>query len=196
MFSKIKELKDRIFKGYSRYDLMDIDYWFQTTFVNMLSDFEKSIFGSPEVTFEDIKDYDINWVNENYKDIIRVTRENKFFSEKYKDLEEFETENFEDGIYDHFIAWKLILRRIAYCLKESSEDQCGMTNEYWDKYWNLVFDRDYKNDEEREQILELPEIKELDKKVQERWKEIDEYKTKMKDEAFELLSKWFFALWN
>lgn len=196
MFSKFKEVKDRILKGYTRYDLMDIDYWFQTVFVNMVSDFEKSIFGSPTVTFDDIKDYDIRWLNENYKDIIKVTRENKFFSEKYKNLDEFEKENFEDGIYDQFIAWKIILRRIAYCLKESSEDQQTMANEYWEEYWNLVYDREYVDDEERDQVLNDPKIKELDKKVQERWKEIDEYKEKMKDEAFELLSKWFFALWN
>lgn len=196
MFSKFKELKDRMFKGYSRYDLMDIDHWFQTTFVNMLSDFEKSLVGSPEViTLDDIKEYDINWVNENYKDIIKTTRENDYFN-KYKNLDEFEENWFEDGVYDHFIAWKLILRRIIYCLRECSDEQCSMNNEYWDKYWELVYEREYKDDEERDKVLNDSETIKLNKKVQERNQEIDDYKEKMKNEAFELLSKWFFALWN
>lgn len=195
MFSKLKEIKDRILKGYTRYDLMDIDYWFQTVFVNMLSDFEKSIIGGPGfITIEDLKEYDINWINENYKDIIKTTSENSFF-EKFKDLNEFENQYFEDGIYDHFIGWKLILRRIIYCLRECSDDQCSIVSKYWDEYYEKAYNsnKDINLIEPLEEDLETKILKE--KWLQEE-EEISKYKEKMKDEAFSLLSKWFFALWN
>lgn len=196
MFSKFKEIKDRVLKGYTRYDLYDLDYWFQTIFVNMLSDFEKSLFSSPgNLSLDDIRNYDVKWINDNYKNIVMTIKENSYYNTKHKTIEEIEEDYFEDGIYEPYIIWRLVLRRIIYCFKESSEDQCSMKNEYWDKYWDLVFETEY-TDEELNKVLSDPETMKLNESVQKRNQEIDDYRNKMKDEAFELLSKWFFALWN
>ena len=82
----------------------------------------------------------------------------------------------ELNLQDGFDRWHLILTRISWCLEETERD---IENEYWDEYF-------YKQYE--------------DKKYRDKWLkrqlEIDDYKDKCKDEAFDLLKKYFWNLWD
>lgn len=199
MFEKFKIKKQRAKKGYSYIDLCNIDYFFQTTFVKMIREFEEQKFGSPDLPFEEVDKFDIKWVNEEYNNIIESIRKFDWF----KDYTDEEIKEF--SIYDHYIRWRLILRRIAYCLEQSSEDLCNETNEYSDEYFKQKFGDIKSFSDLLEPCEDNPNLykikdkkvnKSLERKYFKRENEIEKYRIKMKDEAFNLLSKYFFDLWD
>ena len=199
MFEKLKIKKQRAKKGYSYMDLCDISYFFQTTFVKMIREFEEQKIGSPDLPFEEVDKFDVRWVNEEYNNIIESIKNFDWFKDYAdEDIKEF-------SIYNHYIRWRLILRRIAYCLEQSSEDLCNEVNEYNEEYFKQKFgDVDSFSDllEPCEDNPNLYKIKDrkvnksLERKFYKRENEIEKYRTKMKDEAFNLLSKYFFNLWD
>ena len=186
---KFREMKygikyglQRMFRKYGDDDLFDLSSWFQTTFVKMLMDFEKNSHGYPEYEFEEIDDFELNWVIRNYKEIIKLMKKSPI----YKGYSEDELS--EDGIYDKYIRYRLIIRRIAYDLIESSEDSCSEDNEYWDKLWNAEYNSNEKLQEEEYEQLKRDWLK--------RAEEIAKYREDKKNEAMSLLSKYFFSLWD
>lgn len=82
--------------------------------------------------------------------------------------------------------WDKILDRMIFCFKEVNDDTCSMVNEYSGKLFSFIT-----NDEETNKA-----DKELKDKFFKREIEIDEYKTKMKNEGFQLFSKYFHNLWD
>ena len=67
MFEKFKIKKQRAKKGYSYMDLCDISYFFQTTFVKMIREFEEQKIGSPDLPFEEVDHIELR---DFYNDII------------------------------------------------------------------------------------------------------------------------------
>lgn len=180
MFNKIKELIQYKKNGYSDHDMMNLDMYFQETISKMILDLEENKWSYPMGEFPEVNNFDIRWVNENYKEII----------ERYKKRDY----TFEDGIYDESIRYSLILRRIAYCLRESSEEFCSYKNKY-DKDWERVWDAASLADKkDLDKIFKSKEYKEIEDKLRdEEWK-IYEYRTEMKNEAFDLMKEYFYSL--
>lgn len=85
--------------------------------------------------------------------------------------------------------WDNQLDKMIKCFMEMSENGCSMKNEYKDKFFE-IFDLEDTNKDDTE------EYKELSEKWSNREKEIDNYKEKMKIEAFNLFSKYFWNLWT
>lgn len=85
--------------------------------------------------------------------------------------------------------WNNQLDKMIRCFMEISEDGCSMRNEYENKVFESFDIEDINKDETEEH-----------KKLREKWlsreKEIDNYKEKMKIEAFNLFSKYFWSLWD
>lgn len=84
--------------------------------------------------------------------------------------------------------WNSQLDKMIKCFMEISEDGCSMKNEYENKVFES-FDIEDTNKDKTE------ECKELREKWLSREKEINNYKEKMKIEAFNLFSKYFWNLW-
>lgn len=171
-----KYRKQRYKRGYADEDLFSLDYWFSTTFVNMIEDFEKNVHGYPSANeFPELSKLDISWKQMNYNIIIEEMLNDRIeYNTKEELMEEY-------PITNDFIQWKLILKRIAYCLKESNEEYCSYKNKY---------SEDWINNWKDEPDIELADkyFKECDK--------IYNYQCKMVKEAFSLISKYYFALWD
>ena len=74
--------------------------------------------------------------------------------------------------------WDEILSRIIFCFNEQSEDKCSKQNEYEEAF--------------RESRYQDEELK---KKYHKKEKELEKYRNKMREEGFELLCRYFHALW-
>ena len=204
MFRFLKEFKNkneikrqRAKKGYSWYDLCDIDEFFQTTFVNMIREFEENKISYPELQFEEVESFEVAWVNEQFAEIVEPIKKSKWFDNcSEEDFDEY-------SIKDPYIRWRLVLRRIAYCLEQTSEELCSEVNEYQEEYFDKKFghikciDDLFIPNEDNPKLYKLntKEVsKKLERKFEKRQKEIEKYKIKMKNEAFNLISKYFFNL--
>lgn len=180
-----KKYYQRAKKGYSYEDLWSINNYFQTTFANMIDDFEKEKIGSPICEFKEVDLFDKEFINKVSEEIYQEIAKSKYFND-INTIDEAK-EYFKN---DNYIKWRIVLKRIAYCLRESSEDFCSQENEYWHRYYELNYEKDKLNEDEQK------ENKKLEKQWLSREKQIDKYRTKMKDEAFKLISKYFFNLWD
>lgn len=186
----LKYRLQRFGKGYSDNDLFDLTYWFQNTFVNMLMEFESTLVGSPgdeKGLKEDIDKMDPEWVKNEFPKVMDSMKHFKYF--KNSDVDDF-------TIDDPYIMYRIILRYIAFCLKESSEDNCSVKNEYDDEFYDRTFSFGETPIEEMEKRWETKEYKALEKKWLKRNNEIIKYQYSMKDKAFKLLSKYFYSLWD
>lgn len=79
--------------------------------------------------------------------------------------------------------WDIALSNMIYCFKESTEKYCSEKNEYEDEYTKDLFNS-------REEFNE-----ELRNKWLKREEEIEMYREKMKNEALEMFSKYYYDLW-
>ena len=79
--------------------------------------------------------------------------------------------------------WNLTLNNMINYFKECTDFYCSEKNEYEDEYMSRIMSAN-----------------EYDKLLADKWlkreEEIDKYKNKMKDKAFELFSKHFYSLWD
>ena len=182
IFDKIKEFPQdvkhrcqRAKKGYSFRDLWSIDYWFMEIMPEMLTEFKKNLHGCPA-------QFTTNDDGTQYQDV-------------------------EKGMKD----WEDIIDRMIFCLREMNEDTCSMKNEYEEEYhrqrnkpnegkpfkdWFVPCEI---KDENGEQLYELitGEVEpELEENYRKKTLEIQEYREKMKNEGFELFSKYFWNLWD
>ena len=103
-----------------------------------------------------------------------------------------------------------------FCFRESDESACTRLNpyeaehsaaleEFTDKYG--FFGEGLKTEEEKEKeksapgkrmhfMDELPEYKDISKKYFDYERKLDKYREQKKNEAFNLLKKYFFGLWD
>lgn len=192
-----KMAKQRAKRGFSDDMCWGMYNWFLETFPKMIINLRDMKHGYPELDFEEIEKIPISWIKSASKEINEINKKDGY--------DEFDIE-------DGFNRWQLILTRIAYCLTQADEDTTEIKNEYQDEYFNQVFGDNHQIQEnetfrdwwnrrfekvESGYIMKTNEpSKELEKKYFDREKEIYEYRNKMKDEAFDLLKKYFWDLWD
>ena len=164
----------RFRRGYASIDVWSMKYWFQETFPKMIIYLRDMKHGAPEEKFEEVDNFPLLWVAEQSKILLEQKKKNGY-------EEEINLYNGNDKIFDR---WWLVLSRIAYCLQESSEDQTTEINEYTEKFDKLTW------------VEQVDPDSELREKWFNRDEEIAEYRDKMKDEAFDLLKKYFWHLWD
>jgi len=101
-FKKIKWAYQRVKKGYSDWDLGDMDIWFLETIPKMLKDFKDKNNAIPTSMFEEYLD-------------------------AHKDQDDY----LDDEAEKTAIAqWNKTLDRMIYCFNEANEDKCSKRNEY------------------------------------------------------------------
>ena len=181
-------------KGYSYSDLYDLSYYFSTTFTDMLKEFEETIYGYPQCEFEEVDTYKSQWLLKNYDEIIISLKTHPNFV----DVDVYYSDYPMD---DPYIKWRLILRRIIWCLQEGNRDY---ESEYWKEYWdilkkhNMLFEQKLNKDNKELKLSEV-EKRKLKKLQQLAYKDdlkFDSYKRQNISEAFNLIAKYYFNLWD
>lgn len=189
-----KMAKQRAKRGFSDDMCWGMNYWFLETFPKMIINLRNMKHGYPELEFEEVENFSISWVESTLKEINEINKKEGY--------DEFD-------INDSFSRWQLILTRIAYCLTQANEDITEIENEYQIKYLKQTYDiqedetfmdwwnKRFEKAESGYYIMKTNDSdKELEEKYFNREKEINEYRNKMKDEAFDLLKKYFWDLWD
>lgn len=178
---KIKDFKfilkcriQRFLYGYSNSDCWNMHYWLGDTFPKMIRKLRDTKMGAPEAEFEEFDNFPTEWIEEQSKILLE--------QKKKKGYKEEIVVNGEEKIFDR---WWFILSRIAYCLEQSNEEITEIENKFEKEFRTIVLDNENSNIE-----------KEIRKKYIERENEIFNYRNKMKNEAFDLLKKYFWSLWD
>ena len=203
--SKMRRQRKR--RGYADIDCWNLFNWFQSTFVEMIKHLRNRKMGAPELDFEEVDNFPLEWIEQQCKILLKQKKRNGY---------EEEVKLF--GSERYFDRWWLVLSRIAYCLEESDEEKCSEKNEFYEEYFEQVWgskeelrkmkfkeiwDTFWKPetfDENGKTLTYRLETKEPDPKLQKKYykreEEIAEYREKMKNEAMDLLKKYFFCLWD
>lgn len=204
-----KMAKQRYKKGFADCDCWDMHYWFTSTFPKMIRNLRDMKHGAPEFEFEEFDNFPLVWIAEESKILLKYKKENDYD-------EEIDVWG-RDKCFDR---WWFILTRIAYCLEQTNEDVTEIENEYKDEFNRQVWGDDSDLDDKhwtfkkwwnKHQIVEKydergkpklyrlitndpdPDLKE---KYFNREQEIAGYREEMKNEAFDLLKKYFWDLWD
>jgi len=185
--------KQRYKKGFSDSDCWGMSYWLVETFPKMILNLRDMKHGAPDLPFEEFDKLPIEWKDTELQ--------------KYKIREETNGYTYEpDSI---FTKWYILLTRMAYCLQEADEDKemynpykkdfdkavwgeditkCKSFTDFWNKHCEKV-DGGY--------ILKNHKVDdELKNKYYKEEEKIWKYKESMKDEALDLLKKYFYCLWD
>lgn len=206
--------RQRYKKGFSDSDCWGMDYWFGSTFPKMIRTLRDMKHGAPEKDFEEVEQFPLLWVAEECNNLMEIKR--KFWerqSKKYKKENPFEEEIVLWGKDNIFDRWLLILSRIAYCLEQADDEVTEIENEYQKEYdrqlwgdddsknfkewWNAhhkVVKYDKNGKPKLWQLITNKPDQEIEKKYKERESEIYQYREDMKNEAFDLLKKYFYDL--
>ena len=138
---------------------------------------------------------------------------------EHAESEDTEEDELEDVIMQNDAChkeWDKILDRMIFLWRELDEETCSEKNKYekeyskasdefFDKYG--FFGEGLETEEEKEKakktgsrrvhfMSELPEYEEISRLHMEEEKRLVEYREKCKDEVFDLMKKYFFALWD
>lgn len=178
----IRWSRQRIVRGFSDYDVWEMFSFLQTIIPDMLQTLKNTRTGSP------------GYLGENYTN--------------------------EEGILVNDTCheeWDEILDRMIFLWREIDEVTCTQKNpyeedyskamqEFHDKYGILgsKLQTEIELEENKRRggggtvhfMDELPEYKEISDKYHEEEKRLDEYRSACKDEAFDMLKKYFFSLWD
>ena len=195
--------KARKKNGFAPCDCWNMHYWFGDTFVKMIRHLRDNMHGYPQLEFEEIEQFPIDWIIQEGQ---RISKSNE-----KKDFDSFDLYNPNDR-------WNLILSRIAYCFEQSSDEITEIPNEYYEEFnkqvwgdtsedsklsfkqwWNKYFvveKYDKKGKPMSYRLVTNEPEKDLKKKYFDREAEIEEYRESMKDEAFDLLKRYFYCLWD
>ena len=198
MFRKLKDwnferkmANQRKKKKFADCDCWGMHYWLSDTFADMILNLRDMKHGAPELKFEEYNTLPTEWLNKELA--------------LYKEKQIKEGYTYEINI---FTKWYIILTRIAYCLKQANDEITIIDNEYREEFDRVVwgdgsfldhmvpckFDSKGKPTCYELKTNEPPE--ELKEKYFNREQEIFEYRNKMKDEAFDLIKKYFWNLWD
>lgn len=167
----------------------------------MLETMRQHKLGAPELKFEEIETFPKDWLVDEIEFLKK---------EKTQDDNPFDI----NSIFDRY---DLVIRRIIFCFKQADASQTEIINEYAKEYndivWgpkeddeNLTFKQWWKKhteiikyDEKGKPKLYKFKTNVAPKELEEKWlkrnNEIEEYRDRMKDEAFDLLKKYFWDLW-
>lgn len=202
--------RQKMKKGYSDDMCWSMHDWFTTTFPKMILELRDMKHGAPELEFEEFDVFPLKWVAEQSEILLKQKKEKGYEEE----LDFWGKEK----VFDR---WWMILSRIAYCLQEADEETCSEENPYWEEYHKITWNRGLSDEEidkmtfkeywdftyevaEKDEngkpltykFRDFPENEELRKKWMNKELELSEYRNKMKDEAFDLIKKYFWNLWD
>ena len=183
----------RFKRGYADIDLFSLDYWFCDTFVRMLKQFELNLHGYPCTRdFKELDKLSQEWKVEKYNEIIEELKNNEFISKDMTMKEILE----EYPMDDDFIKWKMLLKYIIECLEIANPDT-EYDLESWSKYKALL---DAEFDIEAKGGIIGPETKKKEEQLRKQWlDDSNKYakeQQKRAEEAFKLLGKYFYSLWD
>lgn len=185
--------KQRYKKGFSDSDCWGMNYWLTSTFPDMILNLRDMKHGAPELPFEEFDKLPLDWKDKELQ--------------KYKLIQEKNGYKYEpDSI---FTKWYILLTRIAYCLKEANEDK-EIYNPYEKDYNIAVWGEDFYKEESFTEFWDKHSEKvdggyiirtnEPDEDLKNKYYKVEEdnwkYKEQMKDEALDLLKKYFYNLWD
>jgi hypothetical protein len=172
----------RIFRGYADCDKWNMYSYLQKLIPEMLQDMRNDRYGSP------------GYLGKNYKN------------------EEGTLVN--DTCHEE---WDKLLDHMIFLWRESDEETCTKKNPYEEEYhkahgefedkygfWGEKLQTEEELEENRKRgggrtihfMKELPEYKEISDKYFEEEKKIEDYRSKCKNEALDLLKEHFYALWD
>lgn len=181
-FKCIKWSRQRIRRGYADCDVWDMYSYLQNLLPDMLQNLKTNRHGSP------------GYLGTNYTNA--------------------------DGILvndDCHAEWDKILARMIFLWRESNEDTCQKKNPYEEEHMKNFeeFNEKYgllgeklQTKEELEEnkrrggggtvhfMSEIPEYREIDEKYREEEKKLEKYRSLCKDEAMDMMKKYFFDLWD
>ena len=197
-----KMKKQRYKQGYSDSDCWNLHYWMTDILPKMIYNLRDMKQGAPEEEFEEFENLPLEWVNEFALKFTKQIEEN---SKKGEDYDYTDTICFWSGtVKDRcFCRWWIILSRIAWCLEQASSD-LEVYNEYKEEF-NKQFSENFFDSIEissENKNLKTYTIKEskIDEKLKENYydreKEIWKQKEAYKDEALNLIKKYFYNLWD
>ena len=192
-------------RGFSDNDCWGMCYWLCDTFPKMILNLRNMKNGYPELPFEEVENFPLQWVNDTAKEINELKV--KF--------------GYEEGVVldDTVDRWQLILSRIAWCLQQASDEITEIENEYREEYDKQVWGDDYSwnskksfkqwweehtevvgKDEKGKPTLYQLKTNEPDEDLREKFwnreEEIAKYREGCKDEALDLIKKYFYHLWD
>lgn len=204
-FYERKMKKQRVKRKYSDDMCWDLQYTLLDILPKMIETLRKGKYSYPEKEFEEVDTFPYTWVKDTLKEL-----EKDFTDKDYE----------KPDINNTFTRWHLILKRISYCLIQADETQTDIKNEYEDEYYKQVWGIDNFEEENKlsakewfkkhtevsrydkngKPLLHKFKLNEPDPKLQKKWlnreKEIDTYRDNMKTEAFNLINKYFWNLWD
>lgn len=176
-FSDIRCCCQRIRYGYCYKDLWSIDDWFLSVMPDMLQEYKENRNGSP------------GSLGKNYTDEKGVLRNDTCHEE-----------------------WDKILDQMIFLLREADEDTCSRKNPLEEEYDRIyrefeeaygLFGEKLQTETEKNSAYhtmhfpsELPEYAETTEKYFEEDQKLEAYRDECKNQALELFSKWFWALWD
>ncbi len=122
----------------------------------------------------------------------------------------------DDGGADNMKAWKAVLDRMIYLMREADKDTCTRHNPYEAEYVKASdgaaqkcgrFGEELPTDEERREsgngagtrmhtLSDAEAYRSISDRYYEEERRIAEYRRACKDEALALFSKWFYDLWD
>lgn len=180
-FKCIKWSKQRAKRGFADYDVWNMYGYLEELMPAMLQHLKDNRMGSPAM------------LGQNYTDKHGIMQNDACHKE-----------------------WDKILDRMIFLWRELDEETCSEKNKYekeyskasdefFDKYG--FFGEGLETEEEKEKakktgsrrvhfMSELPEYEEISRLHMEEEKRLVEYREKCKDEVFDLMKKYFFALWD
>lgn len=189
LWAKIKHIKrclrwskQRIVRGYSDSDIWNMFGYLQILLPDMLQNLKDNRNGSP------------GFLGENYTNDEGILVNDTCHAE-----------------------WDKILDRMIFLWKETDEDTCSRKNPYEEEYMEAfreftdkygILGKELQTEEEVEEnrkrggggtvhfMHELPEYKEISDKYREQERRLEQYRNECKDEAMDMLKKYFFALWD
>lgn len=204
-FYERKMKKQRVKRKYSDDMCWDLQYTLLDILPKMIETLRKGKYSYPEEKFEEVDNFPHDWIQQSLKEL-----------EKDFDKADFDKPN----IKNRFTRWHLILKRMSYCLIQADETQTEIKNKYQKDYdkqlwgvddWEVeekLSVKDWfkkhtyvsKRDENGKPLLHAFDFKEVEPELRKNyWQEeerINTYRDDMKTEAFNLINKYFWNLWD
>jgi hypothetical protein len=192
---ELRFARQRIRQGYCDMDAWNLYHWFLDVIPDMIQDLKENgtgfpCSGGPTVS----QSISVEVFN-------RVTGDNRTESDE-------DQETFKRGLAE----WHAILDRMVFLFHEADEERCERTNshqaEYQAAYREFIerygmFGEKLRRPEDENShghrlytLRDVDEYREIAEEYRRESREIDQYRVKCKDEAFQLFSQWFYGLWD
>lgn len=197
-FYERKYRRQRVKRKYSDDMCWDLNYTLLDILPDMIENLRQMKHSYPDLKFEEVDNMPKDWVN-----IALISLELEFSIFDYE----------KPSLDDAFTRWHIILKRMAYCLREADKDIPNKYEEEYNKasmpdtsnaktfkqYWNTITEPIVfgENEKPRLYVFKTKKVDErISKKYFDEQERIENYKDDMKTEAFTLINKYFWNLWD